>query len=96
MKPKWYKLGLTEVKTPSGLKVKAYDKERIICDAIRKRVTIDSAVFRQAIRDYVRSRDKNFARLSAYACAMNMEARVFEVTNGTNGTNPFTGRYPLA
>ncbi len=79
VKPKWYKLGLAEVETPSGLKVKAYDKERTICDIIRKRATIDSAVFRQAIRDYVRSKDKDLARLSAYACAMSMEARVFEV-----------------
>ena len=79
VKPEWYKLGLTEVKTPSGFKVKAYDKERTICDLIRKRATVDPAVFRRAIRDYVRSRDKDLARLSAYACAMNMEPRVFEV-----------------
>lgn len=79
VKPEWYELGLTEVETPSGLKVRAYDKERTICDIIRKRATVDSAVFRQAIRDYARSKDKDLARLSSYARAMNMESRVFDV-----------------
>ena len=79
VKPKWYELGITEVETPSGLRVRAYDKERTVCDLIRRRATVDSAVFRQAIHDYVRSKDKNLARLSEYAHAMNMESRVFEV-----------------
>lgn len=79
VKPEWYELGLTEVETPGGIKVRAYDKERTICDLIRKRATVDSAVFRQAIRDYTRSKDKDLARLSSYARAMNMESRVFEV-----------------
>ena len=79
VKPEWYELGLAEAEAPSGLKVKAYDKERTICDIIRKRAAVDPAAFRQAIRDYARSGDKDLARLSAYACAMNMEPRVFEV-----------------
>lgn len=78
-KPEWYEMGLAEVETPSGAKVRAYDKERTICDLIRKRAAFDPAVFRQAIRDYVRSRDKNLARLSDYARAMNIESRVYEV-----------------
>lgn len=78
-KPEWYEMGLAEVETPSGAKVRAYDKERTICDLIRKRTAFDPAVFRQAIRDYARSRDKNLARLSDYARAMNIESRVYEV-----------------
>ena len=78
-KPEWYEMGLAEVETPSGAKVMAYDKERTICDLIRKRTAFDPAVFRQAIRDYVRSRDKNLARLSDYARAMNIESRVYGV-----------------
>ncbi len=78
-KPEWYELGLTEVKTPGGLNVRAYDKERTICDLIRKRAAFDPAVFGQAIRDYSRSKDKDLARLSSYARTMNMESRVYEV-----------------
>lgn len=79
VKPEWYELGLTEVKTPGGLNVRAYDKERTICDLIRKRAAFDPAVFGQAIRDYSRSKDKDLARLSSYARTMNMESRVYEV-----------------
>lgn len=78
-KPEWYVMGLAEVETPIGAKVRAYDKERTICDLIRKRAACDPAVFRQAIRDYARSKDKNLARLSAYARAMNIESRVYEI-----------------
>lgn len=78
-KSEWYELGLTEVKTPGGLNVRAYDKERTICDLIRKRAAFDPAVFGQAIRDYSRSKDKDLARLSSYARTMNMESRVYEV-----------------
>lgn len=79
VKPGWYKLGLTEVKTPSGLKVQAYNKERTICDLIRKRANVDPTVFRKAIQDYIRSKDKDLVRLSTYACALNLESRVFDV-----------------
>ena len=78
-KPEWYVMGLAEVKTPTGAKVRTYDKERTICDLIRKRAAIDPAVFRQAIRGYARSKDKDLARLSVYARAMSIESRVYEV-----------------
>ena len=79
IKPEWYKLGITEVKTPSGAKVKAYDKERTICDIVRKRAKVDPAVFKQAIRSYARSKDKNLVQLSFYAQKMNIEASVYEI-----------------
>lgn len=79
VKPGWYDLGITEVRSPGGAMVKAYDKERTLCDIIRKRATTDSSVFRQAIREYARSKDKNLTRLSLYSQKMNMELRVREV-----------------
>ena len=79
VRPEWYELGIAEVDSPSGVKVRAYDKERTICDLIRKRAAMDSAVFRQAIKDYARSKDKDLVRLSEYAKTMNMESRVHEV-----------------
>lgn len=79
VKPEWYGLGIAEVETPGGNAVKCYDRERTICDLVRRRSNTDPAVFRQAIRDYARSRDKDLARLSGYAKKMNVEARVREV-----------------
>lgn len=76
VKSEWYNLGVTKVQTPDGNTVRSYDRERTICDLIRKRTSTDPAVFRQAIQSYIRSKNKNLVRLSEYAKAMNMESRV--------------------
>lgn len=78
VKPNWHELGICEVKTPEGNSVRAYDKERTVCDLIRKRVSADVTEFNQAMRAYASSRDKNLAKLSEYAREMNMESRVWD------------------
>ncbi len=78
VKPEWYELGVTEASSPNGLPVRVYDKERTVCDLIRARAAADPAVFRQAMREYARSRDKSLVRLSAYSRSMNIESRVSE------------------
>lgn len=78
VKPEWYELGVTKASSPNGLPVRVYDKERTVCDLIRARAAVDPAVFRQAMREYARSRDKSLVRLSAYSRSMNIESRVSE------------------
>lgn len=78
VKPEWHGLGVCDANTPEGNVVKTYDKERTICDIIRKRASIDVAEFNHAVKSYVSSKDKNLARLSDYARAMNMESRVWD------------------
>lgn len=78
VKPDWHELGICEVKTPEGNSVRAYDKERTICDLIRKKAGADVTEFNQAMRAYVSSKDKNLAKLSEYAREMNMESRVWD------------------
>ena len=77
VKPEWYGLGIYDVKTPDGNIVRAYDKERTICDLIRKRDSVDVTEFNYALKTYAASKDKNLARLSEYARTMNMESRVW-------------------
>lgn len=79
VKPEWHVMGVCEVKTPEGNLVKAYDKERTICDLIRKRTAFDVTEINHALRSYVSSGDKNLTRLSEYARMMNMESRVWDV-----------------
>ncbi|NGM17766.1 abortive phage infection protein [Eggerthellaceae bacterium zg-893] len=79
VKPEWHVMGICDVKTPDGNLVKAYDKERTVCDMIRRKASLDVAEFNYALKSYVSSRDKNLARLSEYAQAMNMESRVWDV-----------------
>lgn len=78
VRPEWHGLGVCEVKTPDGNAVRAYDKERTVCDLIRKSASADVTEFNQAMRAWARSKDRNLARLSEYARKMNMESRVWD------------------
>lgn len=78
VKPEWYDLGICDVKTPDGNLVKAYDRERTICDLIRKKNSVDIAEFNYALKTYAASKDKNLVRLSEYSRILNMESRVWD------------------
>ena len=62
-----YSLGLTEVETPFGNKVRVYDIERCICDIIRSKNRMDLEHVKHAIRTYIKRKDKNINKLSDYA-----------------------------
>lgn len=62
-----YELGLVEVETPIGNKVKAYDVERCICDIIRSKNRMDSEHIKHSIREYIKRKDKDLVKLSSYA-----------------------------
>lgn len=76
-----YEIGLTEVLTPNGNKVKAYDKERCICDIIRSKGRMDSEQVKKTIKQYVKSKDKNIAKLSNYAKKMGISEKVIEMVS---------------
>ncbi|MBR6949605.1 MAG: type IV toxin-antitoxin system AbiEi family antitoxin domain-containing protein [Bacilli bacterium] len=71
-----YELGLTEVETPMGNKVKAYDIERCICDIIRSKNRMDSEHVKHSIREYIKRKDKNLVKLSQYAEQMGIKEEV--------------------
>ena len=62
-----YELGITEIETPMGNKVKIYDVERCICDIIRSKNRIDSDQIKHSIREYIKRKDKDLVKLSLYA-----------------------------
>ena len=64
---KYYGIGITEVETPQGNKVKAYDMERCICDIIRSKKRMDIEHIKFAIREYLKRKDKDLIKLSKYA-----------------------------
>lgn len=64
---KYYNIGITEVETPQGNKVKAYDMERCICDIIRSKKRMDIEHIKFAIREYLKRKDKDLIKLSKYA-----------------------------
>ncbi len=71
-----YNLGLTEVVTSQGNKVKAYDIERCICDIIRSKNRMDLGYVKYAIREYIKRKDKDLIKLSKYADKMGVKDEV--------------------
>ncbi len=71
-------LGVIEMTSPFGMKIKVYDIERTICDIIKNKNKIDAEIFSKALKDYAKSRNKNLSKLTKYARAMNIEKKVSE------------------
>lgn len=76
IKPSLYSLGVCAAESPEGNTIRVYDKERTICDTVRRRSATDVSSFNHAMQSYARSRDKDLKRLGEYAQAMGIEAQV--------------------
>jgi len=76
VKAEWYEVGVCEVSSQDGHPLKTYNKERTICDIIRKRSSMDVAAFNYALNRYVKCKDKDYARLMKYAQAFRMEEKL--------------------
>lgn len=76
-----YEMGVVEVETPSGNKVRAYDKERCICDIIRSKGRMDSEQVKKTMKQYIQSKDKNVVKLSDYAKRMGIIEKVMEMVS---------------
>lgn len=66
-KKELFELGVIEVETNFGHKVRTYDKERCICDLILNRGKIEVQHFQTALKEYMKWKDKDLSRLMAYA-----------------------------
>ncbi len=73
IKEELYEIGLTSAQTPFGHEVPAYDKERTICDILRSRNRIETQTFQDALKSYVRRKDKDLRRLLQYAKLFRVE-----------------------
>ena len=76
VKDEWLDLGRTVAKTVYGNEVSVYDMERTICDIIRVRDKKDPQMFTYAIKEYVKSANKNLPRLMKYAKEFGVEAEL--------------------
>ncbi|MCD8106803.1 MAG: type IV toxin-antitoxin system AbiEi family antitoxin domain-containing protein [Oscillospiraceae bacterium] len=68
-----FDIGISSVKTNMGNEVAAYDRERTICDIVRYHDDIDSQTFQTAMKEYMRSRDRELNRLMKYAALFGIE-----------------------
>lgn len=68
-------LGVEDLKTPQGSNVKAYNKERCICDLIKNKKRIEKQIFIQVIKTYF-SRSYNPRAIIKMAKAIGVEMEV--------------------
>ena len=52
-----YNLGVTEKKSPQGMKVKTYNLERTVCDIIKDKDSIDIEIRNKAIKKAIKSKE---------------------------------------
>ena len=69
-------LGDSQIQTPSGNLVRAYDVERTLCDILRGSESFDSDRSRIAFQRYCSSKEKNVAKLLDYAVRLRVTTRV--------------------
>ena len=67
-------IGVSEGKI-DGITVKIYDRERVICDCLRRINTMDGEMLNTIIQRYVGDKDKDSARLMEYAARLGVEKK---------------------
>lgn len=73
-----YEIGIVEIETPNGNKVRVYNKERCICDIIRSKGRMDYEQVKKSIKAYIQSEDKDMVKLYLYAKKMGISKKVIE------------------
>ena len=71
-----YGLGVTEKKSPQGLKVKTYNLERTVCDIIKDKNSLDIEIRNKAIKKAIKSKEFNASKMFEYAKKMNIYDQV--------------------
>ncbi len=62
-----YELGITNTITPYGNQIKLYDKERTICDCIKRIDKLDTNIVITAIKRYITEPNADYVKLLKYA-----------------------------
>lgn len=70
-----YELGITELITPAGNQVIAYDLERSLCDVLRGSGD-DIQVVQYAMKKYASSRQRDINKLMRYAKQLHVEPKI--------------------
>lgn len=71
-----YNLGVTEKKSPQGMKVKTYNLERTVCDIIKDKDCLDIETRNKAIKKCIKSKEFNASKMFEYAKKMNIYDKV--------------------
>jgi predicted transcriptional regulator of viral defense system len=72
--PRLYELGLTNIDSPTGHTLKAYDIERTLCDIIKNKSDIQ--IISQAMKAYAISKKKDISKLIGYAEQLRVKTKI--------------------
>lgn len=78
IKPENINLGMIEIESPFGMKIKTYNIERTICDIIKNKNKMDIEVFTKSLQRYSRLKNKDLNKLMRYAKKLNVDKKVRE------------------
>jgi hypothetical protein len=76
VKPDLWKIGIMPIKNAFGEIIKTYNRERTICDMIKKRNSADIQLVTEAVRQYCKRSDKNLSLLHKYAKLFRIERKL--------------------
>jgi predicted transcriptional regulator of viral defense system len=71
-----HSLGKINMETPFGHKVYVYDKERTICDCLKKKNQLDSDIVTEAVKRYLKTPGADYAKFLKYAEIFNIRDTV--------------------
>ena len=66
-------IGKITMKTPYGNEVYVYDKERTICDCLKKKEQLDGDLVTEAVKRYLKTPGTDYAKLIKYAEVFNIK-----------------------
>jgi predicted transcriptional regulator of viral defense system len=73
---RYYELGISDMPSPAGNTIKAYDRERTLCDIVRGNNTCGMGVVNQAMKHYATSKEKDIQKLMGYAEELRVKQRI--------------------
>jgi predicted transcriptional regulator of viral defense system len=79
-KPELHQVGVTTALSPHGNTLRVYDRERTLCDCVKKQGTLDLDLVLTAIKSYMREKDADLAKLLDYAETFKIKEAVKQYT----------------
>jgi len=74
--PEIYDIGITEIMSPNGNLLKAYDVERTLCDIVKGKRIFDIQLVNQAMKAYTLSKNINISKLINYADQLRVKPKI--------------------
>ncbi len=63
----FFKLGCSEIEAENGEMMSIYDRERVVCDAVRFRNKIGIDIMKEVLKEYMTQKHMNLNKLNRYA-----------------------------